>query len=154
MDRPSWDQIFMQFAQSLAERSTCARAKVGCVVVTEDNHRVLSIGYNGGARGLPNGCDSTEPGKCGCLHAEENALIKMNFNEPSPKKLYTTTSPCVMCAKRIVNAGIKEVIFQKYYRTADGERILSQAGIKYRKFEVPEPEEKYDPGPWPCCGAS
>lgn len=145
--RPTFDKIWTEFATALAERSTCARTGVGCVIVTEDNHRVLSIGYNGGARGLNNSCDSAEPGNCGCLHAEENALIKMNFNEPSPKKMYTTLAPCLMCAKRAVNAGIQEVIYITAYRKTEGIELLEKAGVKVRQYQAP-PNEK----PCASCG--
>lgn len=131
--RPSFDQVFMEFAQSLARRSTCSRAQVGCVVVTGDNHRILSMGYNGGAKGVFNECLSDEPGKCGHLHAEINALVKMNFNEAAAKKMYTTTVPCFACSVAIVNAGVSEVIYLNEYRMKDGLELLQRAGISVRK---------------------
>lgn len=134
MDRPSFDQVFMSFALNLAQRSTCSRAKVGCVVVTSDNHRILSMGYNGGAKGVFNECLSDEPGKCGHLHAEVNALIKLNFNEPAKKKMYTTTMPCFNCAVAIVNANIDEVIYNTEYRDRAGVELLEKAGIPVRKI--------------------
>jgi len=124
----------MSLAMMLAERSTCARLHVGCVVVSGDNQRVLSIGYNGSWRGGPNGCDSTEPGNCGCLHAEDNSLIKLNYNDAAEKKLYTTIMPCSYCAKRIINAGIQEVIYLHEYRKTEGIEILKEAGIKVRQL--------------------
>lgn len=132
--RPSFDDLYMNLAVMLSKRSTCARLHVGCVIVSDDNQRVLAIGYNGSWRGGPNGCDSTEPGNCGCLHAEENALIKMNYNDPAGKRLYTTTMPCVYCAKRIVNAGIGEVIYLNEYRKKEGIELLQKAGIQTRQF--------------------
>ena len=129
LSRPSFDSIYLRLAVDLAQRSTCARRHVGCVIVSEDNQRVLSIGYNGSWKGGPNECDSSEPGKCGCLHGEENALIKLDYNDPVSKKIYTTTMPCVMCAKRIINAGIKEVIYLEEYRNKEGIEVLSKAGI-------------------------
>lgn len=124
----------MSFALNLAQRSTCSRAKVGCVVVTSDNHRILSMGYNGGAKGVFNECLSDEPGKCGHLHAEVNALIKLNFNEPAKKKMYTTTMPCFNCAVAIVNANIDEVIYNTEYRDRAGVELLEKAGIPVRKI--------------------
>ena len=83
----------MGFAELLSKRSTCARLQVGCIVTSEDGQRIYSYGYNGNARKFPNKCDSTEPGKCGCIHAEANALIKVGV--PDAKKvLYVTTMPC------------------------------------------------------------
>lgn len=135
-ERPSFDQVFMEFASLLARRSTCARANVGCVVVTWDNNRILSMGYNGGAKGVFNECLSSEPGKCGHLHAEINALVKMNFNEAAGKRMYTTTVPCFACAVAIINAGISEVVYLNEYRLMDGVELLQKAGIVVRKHGV------------------
>lgn len=134
MERPSFDSIYMQFAKSLSGRSTCTRAHVGCVVVSLDNHQVLSLGYNGGARGVFNDCLSTEPGKCGHLHSEINALIKLDYNNPVQKKLYTTMEPCFACSVAIVNAGIKEVIYLESYRDHSGLELLKKANIPVRQF--------------------
>lgn len=132
--RPSFDEIYMDLAQSLARRSTCARARVGCVVVSGDNHQVLSVGYNGNAKGFPNECDSEEPGNCGCIHAEQNLLVKMDYNAPVWKKLYVTQAPCKMCAKLLVNAGVDEVVYDQEYRLPDGPKILRLHGIVVRKI--------------------
>ncbi|MCX6109800.1 MAG: hypothetical protein NTZ90_09400, partial [Proteobacteria bacterium] len=73
--RPTFPQIYMRLAFALAERSTCKRLKVGTVITSTDFRKVLAVGYNGNATGLPNSCDRDEPGNCGCLHSEENAVI-------------------------------------------------------------------------------
>jgi dCMP deaminase len=91
------------------------------------------MGYNGGARGVFNDCLSDEPGKCGHLHAEINALVKMNFNEAAAKKMYTTTVPCFNCAVAIVNANIGEVIYLEEYRLTDGLELLKSAGVLVKK---------------------
>jgi dCMP deaminase len=132
--RPLWDDIWMEFAERLAQRSTCSRASVGCVVVSTDNSTVLGLGYNGGPKGLNNDCLSEEPGKCGHLHAEINALIKTNYRDAAPKKVYLTTSPCYNCAVALINANIQEVIFKTEYRDQTGVALLSRAGITVRKF--------------------
>lgn len=137
MSRPSFDSIFMELATMMSTRATCHRLKVGCVIVSSDNHRILSIGYNGGAMGLKNECDSSEPGNCGCIHAEENALIKLNFNDPSDKKLLVTMSPCLQCAKRIVNAKIPVVMYLNEYRKMDGVDLLREAGIQVSRYLAP-----------------
>jgi len=124
----------MNLADKLSERSTCARLKVGCVIVSSTNDRVLGLGFNGNAEGLPNGCDSEEPGKCGCLHAEDNAIIKTDFSDPYSKKMYVTVSPCVMCAKRIINSHIGEVIYRDEYRDRAGLIILELAEIPFRRL--------------------
>ena len=69
-------EVYMRMAEELAKRSTCARLQVGTVVTNQALENVLAIGYNGNARGLPNRCDSTVPGSCGCIHSEMNALVK------------------------------------------------------------------------------
>lgn len=131
--RPDFDSIWMDLALNLAARSTCTRAHVGCVVVTSDNHRILAIGYNGGAKGVFNECLSDEAGKCGHLHAEINALVKANYSDVSEKKIYVTTVPCFACSVAIVNAGIKEVFYHNDYRDHAGLELLQKAGIKVSK---------------------
>ena len=133
--RPSFLSIYMEFARSLSRRSTCSRNKVGCVVVTEDFNRVLSVGYNGGPRGVFNDCLSEEPGKCGHLHAEINALIKRDYNDPARKIMLVTVLPCLLCSVAIVNAGISRVYYDKEYRLTDGLDVLQRAGIAVGPIE-------------------
>lgn len=138
MTRPDWDEVYAEFATSLARRSTCTRNRVGCVVTSADHHRVLSIGYNGNYAGGPNGCDRPEDvGACGCVHAEVNALLKLDYNDPTRKRLYTTVSPCAACAKCIVNAKIDHVIYEEEYRRPEGLNILRDAGVIVSKYGVP-----------------
>ena len=111
MDRPSWDDIWMDFAHLIAARSYDPRYKVGSVVVTDTNTQVLAIGYNGNYSGGPNEVESTAPGASGMIHAEINALIKLDYNNPKNKKMYLTLSPCRMCAKAIIYGGIKQSHF-------------------------------------------
>lgn len=140
--RPTFDDVYMNLAMMLAKRSTCLRASVGCVVASEDGQRVLSVGYNGNYRGGANCCDSSEPGACGCLHAEDNALIKLDFNDPVEKILYTTTSPCLMCAKRIINSGITKVRYLNAYRKTEGIELLQKAGVEI--WKVPDRKIQVD----------
>ena len=130
MSRPDWDSIWMDFAHSIARRSYDPRFQVGSVVVAEDNSQVLAIGYNGDHKGGPNEVDSDEPGKSGFIHAEINALIKMDYNNPKPKKLYLTLSPCIQCARAIINGGIKKVFFDVSYRDLSGIELLKQNGVE------------------------
>lgn len=133
--RPTWDQIYLTFARELSKRSTCVRLQVGCVVVSGDNQRVLAIGYNGSWAGGPNGCDSTEPGACGCIHAETNAMVKFDTREAANAKLYTTVSPCRHCAKLIVNSGIRSVLYgEEYRKPTEAFEILSSAGVAVQKI--------------------
>ena len=134
MKRPTWDAVWMKTAETIAERSYDPRHKVGAVVVTEDNTQVLAVGYNGNYSGGPNEAESSTPGESGMLHAEINALLKMDYNNPKVKKLYVTLSPCRMCAKAIVNAGIDEVIFKEEYRDCSSLEILTESNIKVRKI--------------------
>ena len=135
MTRPTWDQIWISFAKTISERSYDPRNKVGAVIVTEDNTQVLSIGYNGGWAGGPNEVESLEPGKSGMIHAEINALIKMNYSHHKRKKLYVTLSPCRGCAKAIINGGINRVIYLDDYRDLSGVELLRESGIRVRKFD-------------------
>jgi len=130
--RPSWDKIWMEFAYSIAQRSYDPRFQVGAVVVTEDNSQVLAVGYNGNYAGGPNQVESETPGESGMLHAEINALLKMDYNNPKKKKLYLTLSPCRMCAKAIINSGIKEVVYAESYRDVSGLNLLKECGIEVR----------------------
>lgn len=134
--RPTWDEVWSSFALSISKRSIDPRFKVGAVVVTEDNTQVLSIGYNGDHAGGPNEVESLEPGQSGCIHAEINALIKLDYNNPKKKKMYVTLSPCKMCAKAIVNANISEVIYLESYRDTSGLVLLSSSGVKVRSFSL------------------
>jgi dCMP deaminase len=131
--RPTWDEVWMTTAQALARRSLDPRFQVGAVIVTDDNTQVLAVGYNGDQRGGSNQVESEEPGCSGFIHAEINALIKCDYNNPKRKVMYLTLSPCRQCAKAIVNGGISEVVFNAEYRDASGLEILSSAGIKVRK---------------------
>ena len=130
--RPTWDEVWSTVAYKIAERSIDPRLKVGTIVVTNDNTQVLAVGYNGNYAGGPNESESQEPGQSGLIHAEINALLKLDYNNPKQKKIYVTHFPCRMCAKAIVNAGITEVIYNKKYEQSDGLEILIGAGIIVR----------------------
>jgi deoxycytidylate deaminase len=135
VSRPSFESIFLRHAFALAERSTCARLSVGCVITTVDFTRTLAIGYNGNARGFTNGCDTTEPGACGCIHAEANAVIKCAAPHDE-KVVFVTDSPCPACAKFIVQlGGVKRVVFVREYRKPEGLLILGRAGIDVERVD-------------------
>lgn len=136
--RPSWNTVWMDFAYSISTRSYDPRYQVGAIVVTDDNCQVLAVGYNGNYAHGPNEVESDVPGESGMLHAEINALLKMDYNNPKKKKLYLTLSPCRMCAKAIVNAGIDEVIYSEEYRDTSGLDILSNSGISVRQTSDPK----------------
>jgi dCMP deaminase len=128
-DRIPLEEVYMRMAEELAKRSTCARLQVGTVITTSDLTQVLGIGYNGNARGLPNRCDSTTPGSCGCLHSEQNALIKAGAQLPG-KVMFVSASPCVMCAKMAINANVARVYYREAYRDPAGLDTLRQGGVE------------------------
>ena len=103
-------------------------------MVTSDNTQVLSVGYNGNYTGGPNEVESEQPGESGFLHAEVNCLLKMDYNNPKSKVMYVTLSPCRMCAKAIINAGISEVVYGEEYRDTSGLEILRNVGISVRSY--------------------
>ena len=133
--RPSWDKIWMTMAETIAQRSHHSTFKVGALIVTSDNTQVLSLGYNGNAAGMSNVPQSEEPGCSGLLHAEINALLKMDYNNPKDKVMYLTLSPCVNCAIAIINSGIKKVVFKEQYRNIDGINLLKDANIVVERFK-------------------
>lgn len=136
--RISFEEIYMKLAFDLAFRSTCTRLNVGCVVVSQDYSHVYGIGYNGNAAGLPNTCDTTVPGNCGCLHAEDNALLKTSGGPEIPKIVFVTHQPCAYCAKRMVNkGGIKKVYYCHTYRLTQGLEILKAVGIETQQLDLP-----------------
>src|SRR3982074_3399864 len=133
-DRIPLEEVYMRMAEELAKRSTCARLQVGSVIATSDLTQVLGIGYNGNAKGLPNRCDSTTPGSCGCIHSEQNALIKAGAQLPD-KAMFISASPCVMCAKMIINANVTKVYYRAAYRDPAGLDVLSQGGVDVICFD-------------------
>lgn len=142
--RPSWDEYFLQIANLVSQRATCLRRKVGAVLVKDK--RVLSTGYNGAPKNIEH-CDKTgclrdklnvPPGErhelCRGLHAEQNALLQAaNYGTSvQNSNLYCTNQPCIICAKMLINAGVKEVIISSKYPDDEAEKILKQAGVKIR----------------------
>ena len=139
MNRPTWHKIWMDFAHSIACRSPDAKHQVGAVIVTEDNTQVLSIGYNGDHKGGPNERDSMDHGRSGFIHAEVNALIKCDYNVHKKKIMYLTLSPCSVCAKCIINAGIFKVVYDEpYTNDMSGLQLLKDCGIIVEKYNASE----------------
>lgn len=147
--RPDWDEYFMQIAQVVALRSNCSRRHVAAVIVKD--RRIISTGYNGTPRGIKNCCEggcsrcssSTPSGtgldECLCCHGEENAIVQAAYHGIAVKgaTLYTTFSPCLLCAKMIINAGISEVVYRERYSIDEtARRILTEAGVRLRPLSV------------------
>ncbi len=133
-DRIPLEEVYMRMAEELAKRSTCIRLQVGSVITSADMTQVLGIGYNGNAKGLPNRCDSTTPGNCGCLHGELNSLVKAGAQIPG-KLMFVSASPCVMCAKMIINANVTKVYYRNAYRDPAGLDVLLQGGVDVIHYE-------------------
>lgn len=135
--RPSFEEIYLKLAFTMALRSTCKRLQVGTVITTVDFRKVLAVGYNGNASGLPNTCDSETPGQCGCLHSEENAVINCDSPRQIAKIVFVTHHPCVSCAKRLINLGqVEKIYYGKEYRNSDAASILAQVGIHLEKLSL------------------
>src|SRR3954451_19608864 len=136
--RPSFEKIYLDLARVLASRSTCRRLAVGTVITSTDYRKVLAVGYNGNATGLHNGCDREEPGNCGCLHSEENAVINCDAPRSTEKFVFVTHLPCVQCAKRLINLGnVKSVYYGEDYRIKDSLKILESVGIRVQQLTPP-----------------
>ncbi len=139
--RPNWDQYFLRMAALAATRSTCLRRHVGAVIVKD--RMVLSTGYNDTPRGLPNcgeggcaRCASEVPSgvsldTCLCIHSEQNTIIQAAYHGVSIAggTLYTTHQPCLTCAKMIVNAGIRRIVFAGDYPDPLALEMLKQAEV-------------------------
>src|SRR2546430_5970437 len=149
VQRPSWDEYFMNIAKVVASRSNCIKRKVAAIIVKDK--RVISTGYNGTPRGTRNcnegGCprcnslatSGTNLEECLCSHEEENPIVQASYHGVSVKDaiIYTTFAPCLMCAKMIINSGIREVVFNLDYPLNDSSfRLFSQAGVLVRQLKV------------------
>lgn len=131
--RPSWDDYFMSITFQVALRSTCDRAHVGATIVKD--RRILTTGYNGAPAGLPH-CDEIGhlmiAGHCvRTLHAEQNAIIQAAYHGVSVAggTIYVTHQPCLTCAKMIINAGIKRVVYAGHYPDENAVAFLTDAGV-------------------------
>ena len=142
-DRMTWDEYFMEMAELTAKRSTCLRRNVGAVIV-QDKH-IIATGYNGAPRGLAHcadlgGCLREQMGVpsgerhelCRALHAEQNAIIQAATlgNSIEGSAIYVTHQPCSICAKMIINAGIKRIVVREGYPDNLAVDILDEAGLK------------------------
>lgn len=125
------DCRYLRMTRIWAENSYCSRRKVGAIIVKDK--MIISDGYNGTPSGFENVCeDSNGATKPYVLHAEANAITKVarSNNSSDGATLYVTASPCLECAKLIIQAGIKRVVFNELYRIADGIQLLERAGVE------------------------
>lgn len=144
--RPSWDDYFMEMAELVAKRSTCLRRQVGAIIVQEN--RVLSSGYNGSPKGMKHcaeiGCLREQMGipsgqrheLCRAVHAEQNAIVQAAAFGIAIQgaTIYTTTAPCVLCTKMIINAGIKRIILKEDYNDELAISMIKESGIEITKL--------------------
>jgi len=156
MSRPSWDEYFMQITELVASRATCLRRKVGAVLVR--NKRILTTGYNGPPSGIEHcekrgGCMRDElnipSGErmelSRAIHAEQNAIIqaaKMGISIEN-STLYVSTHPCFTCAKMLINAGVKKIIYKEGYSDSFAKEILKEAGVEVIQFDNSIKQTKY-----------
>lgn len=147
-ERPGWDEYFMRMAVLASSRSTCLRRKVGAVLVK--GRRVLATGYNGAPQGIAHceeeGClreslkvpSGQRHELCRGLHAEQNVLLQAALYGVKVKgsSMYITCTPCSICAKMIINAGIEEVIYNDSYPDEIAADFLSKAGIDLRGYKL------------------
>lgn len=141
MDRPSWDEYFMEIAEVVRKRSTCLRRKVGAVIVRD--RQILTTGYNGAPRKLKHcaetGCIREQMGVpsgerhelCRGIHAEQNAIIQAAVHgiSISGATIYVTHQPCSLCAKMLINAGIEKIVISEGYPDPLSLDILNEAEI-------------------------
>jgi len=144
--RPSWDEYFLEVAALVSKRSTCLRRRVGAVLVKDK--KILATGYNGAPAGLAHcidiGClreklkvpSGQRHELCRGLHSEQNVLLQAALYGTSTKNsiLYITNQPCMICAKMLINAGIKEIIIASGYPDTLAKEFLKEAKIKIRKI--------------------
>ena len=150
MDKPAFEDIFMELAVNLAKRSHCIKRHVGAVLVKDT--RIISIGYNGPPAGTHNcdeefadkGCSRDSKGSCSlAIHAEQNAILYAVKNNTSvdDSTLYVTLSPCLSCARIIFSMGIKSVVYLKSYAeykgldSDEGVDFLTQFGVECKRYE-------------------
>lgn len=142
--RPSWDEYFVRIAEEVAHRSTCLRRQVGAVLVKD--RRILATGYNGAPSGIRHcaeaGCvretlaipSGERHELCRGLHAEQNALLQAAYHGVaiSGATVYSTHQPCVLCAKMLINAGVREIAFQAGYPDPLADELLAEAEVVLR----------------------
>ena len=131
-----FDEKYIRMAKIWATNSYCKRRQVGALIVKDK--MIISDGYNGTPSGFENDCEDNNVTKPYVLHAEANAITKVakSGNSSEGATLYVTASPCIECAKWIIQSGIKRVVYSEEYRLDDGLKLLSRAGIEVEKVEA------------------
>lgn len=153
--RPSWDEYFMAICRVVARRSTCLRRQVGAVLVSE--RRILATGYNGAPKGMAHcaelgGCyreqlrvpSGERQELCRALHAEQNAIIQAAVHGVKLEDVtaYCTTLPCVTCAKMLINADVRRIVYEIDYPDELSRRMLAEAGVVLCRWTEPAEESR------------
>jgi len=131
------DRLYLKMAKIWAENSHCKRSQVGCLIV--NNRQIISDGYNGTPSGFSNECEDCDNNTLPTvLHAEANAITKIakSTNSAEGSTLYVTLSPCFDCAKLIIQAGIKRIVYSEVYRKTDSFKLFEEAGIEIKQIEI------------------
>lgn len=131
------DLLYLRMAKVWSENSYCKRSQVGCLIV--NNRTIISDGYNGTPSGFPNQCEDCDNNTIlTVLHAEANAITKIakSTNSAEGATLYVTLSPCFDCAKLIIQAGIKRIVYSEVYRKTDSFKLFEEAGIEIKRLEI------------------
>lgn len=131
------DRLYLKMAKVWAENSHCKRSQVGCLIVS--NRQIISDGYNGTPSGFSNNCEDCDNNTLPTvLHAEANAITKIakSTNSAEGSTLYVTLSPCFDCAKLIIQAGIKRIVYSEVYRKTDSFKLFEEAGIEIKQMEI------------------
>lgn len=149
MNRPSWDTYFLEITKLTSKRSNCIKKNVGSIIVKDT--RILSLGYNGTPSGMKNcfegGCKrcngQSKSGEnldlCICLHAEENAMLYIGISKLNGSTLYSTLMPCMGCTKKIIQCGIKRVVYiDDYNKELDNIclELLNDNNIIVKKIKI------------------
>ncbi len=138
-ERPSWDEYFLNIAETVSTRSTCPRRAVGAVIVRD--RQILSTGYNGAPRGLAHctdlGCLMRDGHCVRASHAEMNAIAQAAFHgvRVAGATLYATDKPCLICSKLLINSGITKIVYVRDYPDEVSDRMLMDAGIELMQFK-------------------
>jgi dCMP deaminase len=135
MTRQTWPETWMEIARIVAKRSYSPRLQVGAIIVSFDNTQLLSLGYNGNYSGGPHEPESFEPGLDGFVHAEVNAVIKLDYHNHCKKVMYVTHVPCRACGKVLINAKIDRIVYDQPYRDMSSLEMMRIAGIDVMSLE-------------------
>jgi len=148
MSRPTWDEYFMEITNIVKKRSNCIKRKVGCIIVDDNEKIILSTGYNGSPRNMKNcmegGCircnnkeikSGEKLDECICIHAEENGILYLK-NKTKEMTMYVSNRPCLTCLTKIVQIGIKRIIYMEEYPYDEKIYKMFEKNVKIKKMKL------------------